>query len=164
MQVRVSDGALSDDQAITVQVGDVTEVLHWIQSVDAGAHPDPNPIPHTIGRGLGGILAPGWLPSGIGNFNSDGTSDLAWYNPGTNGIDIWKLSNGQWAASADTGTHPAGYHPAGFGDFNGDGTDDILWFNATTRDLELWKISNGQWAGSVDIRPASAGLCAERNR
>jgi len=151
VQVRASDGSLSDDQVITVQVGDATEVLHWIQSVDAGVHPDPNPTAHTIGRGLGGFLAPGWLPSGIGDFNNDATSDLAWYHPGTNGIDIWKLSNGQWAGSADTGTHPAGYQPAGVGDFNGDGTDDILWFNATTRDLELWKISNGQWAGSVDI-------------
>ena len=66
VQIRASDGSLSDDQVITVQVGDITEVLHWIQSVDAGTHPDPNPNAHTIVRGLGGLLAPGWLPSGIG--------------------------------------------------------------------------------------------------
>ena len=27
----------------------------------------------------------------IGDFNGDGTSDIAWYNPTTNNIDIWKL-------------------------------------------------------------------------
>ena len=116
-----------------------TKTVHWTRSADVGPHP------------------PGWLPSGIGDFNGDGTSDLAWYNPGTNGIDIWKLANGQWAGSADTGTHPAGYQPVGFGDFNHDGTDDMLWFNPTTRDVDIWKIANGQWAGSVDIGTHPAG-------
>ena len=72
-----------------------TKTVHWTRSADVGPHP------------------PGWQPLGIGDFNAEGTSDLAWYNPGTNGIDIWKLANGQWAGSADTGTHPAGYQPAG---------------------------------------------------
>ena len=110
-----------------------TKTVHWTRSADVGPHP------------------PGWQPLGIGDFNAEGTSDLAWYNPGTNGIDIWKLANGQWAGSADTGTHPAGYQPAGFGDFNHDGTDDILWFNPTTRNVDIWKIANGLWAGSVDV-------------
>ena len=74
--------------------------LHWSQSVDVGPHPA------------------GWLPAGIGDFNDDATSDLAWYNAATGDIDIWKLSNGQWAGSADVGSHPAGWQPAGFGDFN----------------------------------------------
>ena len=37
-----------------------------------------------------------------------GTSDIAWYNPTTNDIDLWLIKNGQWVASIDVGTHPAG--------------------------------------------------------
>jgi len=113
--------------------------VHWTRSADVGPHP------------------PGWTPSGIADFNSDGSSDLAWYNPSTNGIDIWKLVNGQWAGSADTGTHPAGYQPAGFGDFNSDGADDVLWFNPSTRHVDIWKLANGLWAGSIDAGTHPAG-------
>jgi hypothetical protein len=142
VQVRASDGSLSDDQLITVQVTDdpnVTSTVHWIKGVDIAPHPA------------------GWLPSGIGDFNADGTSDLAWYNSATGNIDIWKLADGQWAGSSNVGSHPAGYQPVGFGDYNNDGTDDVLWFNPTTRDVDLWKIANGQWAGSVGIGPHPAG-------
>jgi FG-GAP-like repeat len=113
--------------------------VHWAASVVVGPHPA------------------GWLPSGIGDFNNDATSDLAWYNASTGNLDIWKLSNGQWAGSADVGSHPAGYQPAGFGDFDHDGTADVIWFNQTTRNVDLWKLSNGQWAGSVDIGTHPAG-------
>ncbi|MGB9366692.1 MAG: FG-GAP-like repeat-containing protein [Xanthobacteraceae bacterium] len=142
VQVRASDGTLADTQTITVSVGDASDPLptvHWTRSLDVGPHPA------------------GWLPGGIGDFNGDATSDLAWFNSTTGNVDIWKLSNGQWAGSADVGAHPGGYQPAGFGDFNADGTSDVLWFNATTRDAEVWKIANGQWAGSVDIGTHPAG-------
>ena len=152
VQVRASDGSLTDDQLITVSVTDVAEPtgnLHWMASVDAGAHAGVfGPTEAPVER---------WVPAGIGDFNGDATSDLAWYNSFSNSIDIWKLSNGGLASSSATGAHPAGYQPAGFGDFNHDGTSDVLWFNPTTRDLDLWKISNGQWAGSVDIGTHPAG-------
>jgi len=85
-----------------------------------------------------------------GDFNGDGTSDIAWYNAATNDIDIWKISNGQWAGSVDVGSHPAGYLPMLAGDFNGDGTSDIAWYNPTTHDLDIWLTKNGQWACSID--------------
>jgi hypothetical protein len=142
VQVRASDGSLSDDQSITVQVTDnpaVTSTVHWVRSVDIVPHPA------------------GWVPQGNGDFNGDGTIDDAWYNASTNNIDIWTLSNGAWAASSNVGSHPAGYQPVGFGDYNGDHTSDVLWYNPTTRDVDLWKVSNGQWAGSVDIGTHPAG-------
>jgi hypothetical protein len=111
----------------------------WTRSVDVGPHPA------------------GWEPSGIGDFNADGTSDLAWFNAASGHLDVWQLANGQWSASPGVGIHPAGYLPVGFGDFNHDGTSDVLWFNATTRDVDLWKVANGQWAGSVDIGTHPAG-------
>jgi Ca2+-binding RTX toxin-like protein len=142
VQVHASDGSLADDQSITVKVTDADEsqfTVHWTASIDAGSHPA------------------GWVPTGIGDFNSDATSDLAWFNPTTGDIDIWKLANGAWTASSDVGPHPAGYQPVGFGDYNDDGTSDVLWFNPTTRDVDLWKIDNAQWAGSIDIGTHPAG-------
>jgi len=103
----------------------------------------------------------GWTPAGIGDFNHDGSADLAWFNSTTGGIDIWELANGQWSASSDVGTHPAGYQPVGFGDYNHDGTRDVLWFNPTTRDVDLWEISNGHWSASVGVGPHPAGRVAK---
>jgi hypothetical protein len=142
VQVRASDGSLTDDQTITVNVTDnpnVTSTVHWTQSVDISPHPA------------------GWAPAGIGDFNVDGTADLAWFNATTGDLDIWKLQNGQWASSADVGSHPAGYQPARTGDFNHDGTSDISWYNPTTRDVDIWKIVSGQWTGSSDVGSHPAG-------
>jgi len=145
VQVRASDDALSDEQLITVSVTDVNDTVpkvHWASSIDVGAHPA------------------GWSPAGIGDFNHDATSDLAWLNPTTGDVDIWELANGKWSASSDVGPHPAGYQPVGFGDYNHDGTSDLLWFNPATRDVDLWQISNGRWSGSVDVGTHPAGYTA----
>ena len=110
-------------------------------SVDTGTHPA------------------GYYPAGFGDYNNDGTDDILWYNPTTRDVDLWKISNGQWAGSVNIGTYSAGYEPTLSGDFNGDGTDEILWGNASTRDAEIWKISNGERAGSADvasIRPVTS--------
>ena len=142
VQVRASDGTLTDTQTITVAVANVSDPLptvHWMASVPIGPHPA------------------GWSPSGIADFNNDGTSDLAWYNASNGDLEIWKLANGQWAGSTDIGSHPAGWQPAGFSDFTNDGTSDALWYNPTTNNLDLWKIANGQWAGSVNIGSHPAG-------
>ena len=70
-------------------------------------------------------------------------------NPGNN--DEWILSDGQWAESADPGSHPAGYSVAGIGDWTGSGTDGILWFDPSTSDTDEWQLSNTQWSASVDL-------------
>ncbi len=70
-------------------------------------------------------------------------------NPGNN--DEWILSDGQWEASADPGSHPSGYNVAGIGDWTGGGTDGILWFNPSTGDTDEWQLSNTQWSASVDL-------------
>src|SRR6185369_10161675 len=138
--VRVTDsGGLTFDKAFTIAVTDVAESPHWMASVVIAAHPA------------------GWNAAGIGDFNGDATSDLAWYNSSSNSVDIWTLSNGQWAGSVTPGSHPAGYQPVSFSDFNHDGTGDVLWYNPATQHLDLWKIANGQWAGSADLGTHPAG-------
>jgi hypothetical protein len=143
VQVRALDGSLSDDQTITVNVidipGDVPSRLHWIKSVDVGAHPA------------------GYQVSGIGDFNKDGTSDVLWFNPMTRDTDIWSLSNGHWAGSSTIGLHPAGYQISGIGDFNKDGTSDVLWYNPATHDTDIWTVINGHWAASSTIGLHPAG-------
>jgi len=126
-------------QRQTVEVVQLPGRVHWAASIDVGSHPS------------------GWLPAGLADFSSDGTTDLAWFNSTTRGFEVWKLADGKWAGSVDTGLHPPGYQPAGFGDFNHDATSDVLWFNEDTRDVDLWKMSDGHWAGSVDIGTHPAG-------
>jgi hypothetical protein len=143
VQVRASDGSHTDDQTITVNVTDVPETTpaqtHWMKSVDIGVHPA------------------GWLPSGNGDYNADGTNDVFWFNAGNTDADVWKIANGNWAGSVDIGTHPPGFTPSGTGDFNHDGTSDVLWVNPATNDTDIWLLSNGHWAGSTTIGSHPAG-------
>jgi hypothetical protein len=92
-------------------------------SVDIGQHPS------------------GWQPIGTGDFNQDGSSDIAWFNPASGHVEIWLVANGQWSASIDVGSHPAGWVPAGIGDFNRDGISDFLWRDTATGRIETWLIS-----------------------
>ena len=142
VSVRVTDsGGLTFDKVFDIALTNLGEgsAPHWTKSLFTPSHPA------------------GWSPAQIGDFNSDGTSDLAWYNASTGNVDIWKFQNGQWSASADVGSHPAGYQLVGAGDLNHDGTSDLLWFNPTTGHVDLWKISDGHWAGSVDVGTHPAG-------
>jgi hypothetical protein len=63
---------------------------HWSASSAVGSHPA------------------GWTPAGIGDFNHDETSDIAWYNSTSGNIDIWQIVNAQWATSVNVGAHPLG--------------------------------------------------------
>ena len=150
MTVRATDsGGLTFDKVFDIAVTDIDDTI-WhappVKNVFNPAHPA------------------GWSPAPIGDFNGDGTSDIAWFNASTGNVDIWKLQDGTWAGSSDVGSHPAGYQPVGSGDFDSDGTSDLIWFNPTTRDLDLWKISDGHWAGSVDIGTHPAGLSCRAAR
>src|SRR4051812_2096074 len=136
--VRVTDsGGLTFEKVFNIEVTDAAETPHWTKSVLITPHPT------------------GFLPAQIGDFNGDGTSDLAWFNGTTGSVDIWKLQDGGWVGSVDAGSHPTGYQSVGTGDFNHDGTSDLLWFNAVTRDVDVWK--GGTLAGSVDIGAHPAG-------
>jgi hypothetical protein len=138
------ENAKFSDQTITL--GPLAPQTHWLASVDVGPHPA------------------GWLPSAVGRFNADATSDLTWFNPTTGNIDLWMFANGGWAGSSNLGSHPDGWQLAGAGDFSHDGTSDLAWFNPSTGRIDIWKIANGQWAGGIDLgahpsgwRPAAIG-------
>ena len=101
--------------------------------MDAGSHPA------------------GYQPALAGDFNGDGTDDIAWFNPTTGQVDIWKMSNGQWTGSVAVGAHPLEWKPLGAADFNLDGTSDIAWYNTTTNNIDIWLLNNGQWMESANL-------------
>jgi hypothetical protein len=91
----------------------------------------------------------------------DGTSDIAWYNPTTNDIDIWVIKDGHWASSFDIGQHP-GPGPTssppsndrgvasptaqpvvaiGVGDFDHNGVSDIMWLDKGTAHIDNWLLA-----------------------
>ena len=108
----------------------------WSASVDLGSHPGNYQI------------------SGNGDFLGDGRDDVLWTTTSGGSVqtDIWLLdANGQWMASIDAGTHPAGYTVAAVGDWTGNGIDGILWYNSSTGDADEWQLDNGQWSASVDL-------------
>ena len=90
-----------------------------------------------------------------------GTDGVLWYDPTTGDTDEWQLSNTQWAASVDLGTHPGDYQISGVGDFFGNGIDDVLWTSTSSNgqvQTDIWELSsNGQWMASVQPGPHPAG-------
>ena len=124
--VRVTDsGGLTFDTVFNIALTDVAEAgtPHWTKSAFSPSHPA------------------GWSPAQIGDFNGDGTSDIAWYNPATNKIDIWLMQNGQWSASVDVGAHPAGGVAVGVGDFDQNGVSDIMWRDSATGFIDNWMLA-----------------------
>ena len=86
----------------------------------------------SVGRQREYRVASAWLPDRRAPATSTTTApdDVLWFNPSNGKTEIWKIVNGQWSATLDLGSHPAGWAPIGAGDFNHDGTDDIAWYNS----------------------------------
>lgn len=99
----------------------------------------------------------GWQLLGTGDFNGDGSTDLAWENrkgqtavwlmDGTNFVSASVLRDGQAAAP--------GWRAVAIGDFNADSKPDILWQN-TEGSLAVW-LMNGTLFGSAARISASPG-------
>ncbi len=108
---------------------------HWAGSIDFGAS-----------------AGPGWEIAGAGKFfGSNAPSDVLWFNSNTGAVNIWEMSNGNWAGTEQIGSFGPGWQVAAIGDFTGNGTDDIMFYNAASGDVSEWIMANGHWAGSVDL-------------
>jgi VCBS repeat-containing protein len=168
VQVRASDGSLSADEIITVNVTDVKEVVTIARPVDFNADGMDDLLWRTADGGVsvwtytGGLVSP--LPTltgsaplsttieGTGDFNGDGTGDIL-FRSADGHIAEWLMNGTQITAARDVGTIDASWHVAGTGDFNGDHTDDILFRNDAGQ-VVTWSMQGGniaaiKTAGSV---------------
>ncbi len=147
-------GSIDDAGVIVGNYEDSAGNIHGF--IDAGGTITTVDIPGATETDVYGITTAGV----IYGFYNDGPFQFGFYGtvpqsepppvPGTN-IDEWVLSKGQWAASVEPGSHPAGYNVAAVGDWTGNGTDGILWYDPSTGDTDEWQLNDGQWSASVDL-------------
>jgi autotransporter-associated beta strand protein/VCBS repeat-containing protein len=160
VQVRASDGSLSDTQAITVNVTDLKEAVAIARPVDFNADGMDDLLWRTADGGVSvwtykaGLVSP--LPTltgsaplsttieGTGDFNGDGTGDIL-FRSADGHIAEWLMNGTQIAAARDVGTIDASWHTSGTGDFNGDHTDDILFHNDAGQ-VATWSMQGGNIA------------------
>jgi hypothetical protein len=113
---------------------------------------------------LGNInTAGGWRFTDVGDFNSDGKTDLLFINDNTHGVALWQTDGKQVLAAAQVGTIDAGWHFADVGDFNSDGKSDLLLLNDTTHGVAVWQMngtsaSSAQPIGFANAADTYAGL------
>jgi FG-GAP-like repeat len=72
------------------------------------------------------------------DFDSIGTSDIAWRQNGTGVVAVWLMTGGTVAQSAALGSVPNNWSIVGQRDFNGDGKDDLLWRDTTSGTVAIW--------------------------
>jgi FG-GAP-like repeat len=85
---------------------------------------------------------------GVGDFDANGRSDVAWASNRGGQATMWMNSNGTLAqdavplAAMGTGTWTA----YGVGDFNGDGKSDLLW-TSNTGQVAVWEMNGPNLVG-----------------
>jgi hypothetical protein len=125
----------------------------WAQAVD-----DSRAVINFLHESVGGaqILPPADNVAASGDFNADGTADIALRNTATGALVNWQMSDSAVAQEIALGTAGLDWTVSGSGDFNGDGTADILFRNENSGWVLNWQMSNGATATSIDV--GGAGL------
>lgn len=98
-----------------------------------------------VGEGGFGLI-------GTGDFNGDGTTDAALYNP-AGGVTDLQMNMNSFQNTASLGGNSPSYSPVGVGDFNGDGFSDVLFRNNSTGDFGFnqTNVSGGAVTGATYI-------------
>jgi hypothetical protein len=92
--------------------------------------------------GAYGPTLPGWRLAGVADFNRDGKTDYALFNPSTRQTGIYYLSGVVYVSSAYGPTIASGYELKGVSDFDGDGKPDYVLYNPSTRRTVIWYLNN----------------------
>ena len=112
---------------------------------------------------IGVIARDEWTFLGAGDFNGDGTDDMAMVDS-AGVVNIWEFEDGglkvyseaeieagKSARTQLTQNVTADLIFAGIGDFNGDGTDDFAWYDTATGAAEFWQIDDKQFVARHEI-------------
>jgi hypothetical protein len=84
---------------------------------------------------------------GIGDFDANSRSDIAWASNGGGRATMWMNANGALTQDAVPLAHMGAEWTAyGVGDFNGDGKSDILW-TSTTGQTAVWEMNGPNLVG-----------------
>jgi subtilisin family serine protease len=90
-----------------------------------------------------------WVIEGVGDFNSDGFSDIVWRESNTNSVVVWHLNNNQGIGGA-TMTYngsaisvASGFRIDAVTDGNNDGKLDLLWRNYNDGTTAYWYGTGG---------------------
>jgi hypothetical protein len=89
-----------------------------------------------------------------GDFNGDGTTDLAWRSLSTQAVQTWTIQNAALQSSAVIGAAALQWQSLGNGDVDGNGTDDMLIRNLATGSVRAWFMQNGVLQSSTAIGTA----------
>jgi hypothetical protein len=96
-----------------------------------------------------------WYSSGVGDFDSDGNTDILWRNYVNGKNIIWLLDkNSKVKRGVDLPTVPVnvGWKIEGVGNFNSDKISDIVWRNPNSDDTVIWILDkNGSYQSDVAL-------------
>ena len=121
------------------------------------------PEDETAWKRIGAVARDEWEFLDAGDFNGDGTGDIAMVDA-AGSVNIWEIEDGglkvyseeerEAGKSARTilsESKGEDWSFAGVGDFNGDGTDDFAWYNASAGTAEFWEIGDMRFAARHGI-------------
>ena len=94
-----------------------------------------------VGSG-GMMMAPGYVPTQIADFDGGGRADILWEN-GTASRWISFMNGVTVSSSAAAPAAAPGWTVAGTGDLNGDGRADLLWQNSAAPNQYWIYLLNG---------------------
>ncbi len=101
-----------------------------------------------------------WKIRGADDFNSDGNTDLAFWNQVTGNVEFWLMNGaarlGSPVALSGGAVLPTNWDLSGTADFNGDHKPDIVWRNFTSQKIVIWTMNGAAKIGNIIPSPDQA--------
>lgn len=94
---------------------------------------------------IGAVADTQWKIVGVGDFNADGSADIAWQHAGDGALAVWQMTGTTVNATVNLipdRTTDVLWKVVGVADFNADGQTDLLWRHFGTGDVGVW-LMNG---------------------